>query len=167
MQKDLSQPAAGQDGGLGKNSSDLAAVVIVDVCADAGERLIDRQPVERVMRGRQQVNGRVLGQDLDVGLHEQCFDETLLDGASGGVVDVENATRRVGRLAGALKLVLRREGEWHLVLVHQQLAHELWSLMRQDRDCLAVIQPVAGTCQVLGQLFGRILLTGVDDAPWA
>jgi len=116
------------------------------------------------VRGREQVDGRELGQDLNVGLLEERIDELFLDGAPGGIRHVEDAACRVGRFARTLELIIRRERKGHLVLVDQQFADQAGPLVRQNRHGLRAIEAIAGSRQVFCQLLRRILLPGIDDA---
>jgi hypothetical protein len=138
-----------------------------DIGAHAGERFIDRQTVQAVVGGGQEVHRRVVRQQGHVGPCLQRLDQPLLDGPAGGVAHVQDAAGRVGRFADVLELAIGRAGKGHPQAVDQELLEQGRALARQQAHGLRIVVAVAGAHQVGGQQIGRVVGAAVDDAPWA
>jgi hypothetical protein len=142
---------------------DGAGLALEQVRADDDRRVVPVGRIDRVVRERQQIDGRRLEAPVDVllpvaGLHERPFDRR-----AGLVLDVEDAREPMRALErpvepGALPV------EGHLELLHEELLDEVRALSRDQRDGLGRADAVAGALDVGGELLGRVARGARDDA---
>ena len=98
-QEDLAEAAGGQHRGPGEAADHVSGSLVEHVSAHAGQRIVDRTAVAAVVRRRQQVHGRVAGEEPHSRVLRERRDQRALDRAAGGVGDVHDARQRVAALA--------------------------------------------------------------------
>ncbi len=97
VEVNLPQPPRSQDGLPGQNGFYLPLLLIEDVGPHARWRRIDIQRVAGMMGRGEQINGRVPGQQSDVGARLQGLDQLLLDGPPCSILDVQDAVGGMSR----------------------------------------------------------------------
>ena len=160
---DLTQAAGGEDRFAGEMRPDLSASSVEQVRPDDRGRAVPIRQVRRVVRKREQVDGRRSQEPLDVRLAPQSLDERLLDRRAGLVLDVKNPGHGVRALESPMKAgPFSIEG--HLELVDQEPIHQVRTLARQKENRLGRAETVARALDVVGEALGRVAGRAGDDA---
>ncbi len=94
-EEDLAQAAGGKDGLLCLVTAHPPFLLIQDIGSHARKRVVHGQPVSGVVRGGEEIDGRVLREDGDVGVGRHQLLKGDLHGLSGGIGGVDNSGKGV------------------------------------------------------------------------
>ena len=150
-QEDLAQAAGGQHGGAGEAAIDLAGALVVDVRADARQRIVHGAPIAALVRRRQQVDGGVVREQANARMRAQRLDQLVLDGTAGGIGGVHDAGNRVPSFPAQREAAVGRAIERHAELVDQDRLDERRALVGKGANRLLVAKAGAGIDDVLRQ----------------
>ena len=89
-QEDITQSPGCQNGFLCQTQSRTFGLLIEEVGSRTGARLVNGQPVKGVVGGCHEVNGRMIGQEIDVRMVLQCLYQAFLYGRTGVVLEVKD-----------------------------------------------------------------------------
>ncbi len=163
-QEDLAQAAGRQHRLARQNALHLARRLVKDIGPHAGAFVVDRQPVARVVRRREQLHRRMARKQGDVGVAAHGVEQRDLDGLARGVRGVDDARQAVPALQRQRERPARRAVEADLYPLQQDAAQHIRPVLRHDLHGARVTAPVAGAQDILRQQRRRVILAPVDDA---
>ena len=112
----------------------------------------------------QQVDGRALVQDADVGVGGHGLDQAVLDGPPGVVGAGQDALHAVAALAGQVPVPGLGMVEGHLHPLEEDFFDGPRAVLAEESHSGFVVVLPSGRGDVPSQLVGRVIGAGVDDA---
>jgi len=116
------------------------------------------------MRDRQQIDGRVFGQEADVWRFPEHPEKRFLDRPAGRVPDVKDAPTRMASLLGEIEGIFGVAGKVDPQFPDHDLIDEQLAFGHENIDSLGIIDSVAGPENILTEEKG-IVIGGQGNDP--